>query len=297
MVARINHIPNLIALSLLTSQILLNSETAAAQTLAQVRGEIRSGSSSPPPPKREEREQSRKKQRSHFSDDPSDCDDFDDDPGLWAQLLTGIVKAPFTIPRWMAEDRGFETGYFPRYPYLHGSEGYVTDLAYAEEGTDPLLIRMRAEYFDDFDSLSYWGGSVLLDTAVRLGFDSEFYYRKEDLPAGDDSLWNGDANIVFRFAQSEKMQMRAGLGLNWLTDDEDTDFGMNFTYGGDWFPADPWIFSAELDAGKLGSADLLHLRSTLGAQYHRVELFSGYDYLAIGQAKIHGPVFGLRLWY
>ncbi|MEM7474890.1 MAG: hypothetical protein AAF483_07850 [Planctomycetota bacterium] len=276
----------------------INNRPLQAQTLKQVRAEVRSENSASPATQRDSESQARqRKSRAYLSNRDSDCDDRSDDESLWVQIGTGIIKLPFVLPRAMARDEDFRAGYFRRYPYLHGSESYVTDFAYSERGTAPWLLRLRADYSSDFDSLSYWGGSVLLDTSSRFGIMSDLYYRQEELSVGNDSLWNGDTNIVFRFAQGESLQMRAGAGLNWLADSRDSDFGMNFTYSGDWFPSDPWIVSGELDAGKLGSADFLHLRATVGAQYHRVELFSGYDHVSIGGAKIGGPVFGLRLWY
>lgn len=286
---------------------ILFSSIGNAQTLSKVREEVRnSAPATPSKPERESRKKRKdrkKKESASFfvigsdADSDSDCDESDDDLSLSASLVTGLLKAPFVIPRAMAQDEGMEAGYFPRYPYLHGSEGFLHEHIGTERGTDAFLLRVRAEYSDDFDSLSYWGGSVLLDTSSRLGFDSEFFGRREDLGSGTDSLWNGDANVVFRFAQSEGTQMRTGIGFNWLNDSFGTDFGFNFTYSGDWFPADPWILSAELDYGTLGSAELLHLRSTLGAQFHRFEAYSGYDYFEVGDGKIHGPVFGIRLWF
>ena len=272
-------------------------EASIAQTLAQVRDEVRSSNAQQPDPRDERTARDRNRSRQYFSGSDANCDDQDDDSSLWTQLASGIVKFPFVFPRLVANDEDFRAGYFPRYPYLHGSDGFMTDFAYHEKGTSPWLLRLRADYSTDFDSLSYWGGSTLLDTSTRFGVMSDLYFRQEETPNGNDSLWNGDANIVYRFAQSETLQMRAGAGFNWLSDSVGSEFGMNFTYSGDWFPSDPWIVSGELDAGKLGSADLLHLRATVGAQYHRIELFSGYDHLSIGAADISGPVFGMRLWY
>ena len=93
------------------------------------------------------------------------------------------------------------------------------------------------------------------------------------------------------------MTMRAGLGLNWLTDSSDTDLGFNFTYGGDLFPAKPWVISGEIDWGTLGHAGLFHGRTTVGICLRQVELFAGYDYFDVGDAQLDGFVSGLRLWY
>jgi len=159
-------------------------------------------------------------------------------------------------------------------------------------------LRARTEYADDFDSISRIGTRILFDTTTRFGVDSEVNYWRESLAVGQhDDLWTGDANLVFRFAQSEWMQVRTGLGVNWLADEVGTELGFNFTYQGDFFPAQPWIISAEIDLGSLGDETLVHGRVTTGLQWHRAEVFIGYDYYEVDQTELSGFVSGLRLWF
>ncbi|WP_261344981.1 hypothetical protein [Lignipirellula cremea] len=40
----------------------------------------------------------------------------------------------------------------------------------------------------------------------------------------------------------------------------------------------------------------MHLRGTIGLHYHRVEVFTGYDYFRIGDFRSEGIVAGLRIW-
>jgi len=91
--------------------------------------------------------------------------------------------------------------------------------------------------------------------------------------------------------------MRTGLGMNWLSDSVDSDFGFNFTYGGDWFPRKPWVISSTIDWGRLGHAALFHGRATIGMNYRRWEIYAGYDYYDVGGAQIDGFVTGIRFWY
>jgi hypothetical protein len=162
----------------------------------------------------------------------------------------------------------------------------------------PWAIRGRAEYGTDFDGLEWTGGQVLAETTWRWGIDADTrHVREQLLPAGHDSLWLGDVNVHFRFAQSPSLQMRAGLGMNYLSDPLGSDFGFNFTYGGDWFPVQPLIVSGELDIGTLGSSQLYHLRATAGANFGMSEAYVGYDYTDIGHTQIAGLVAGVRLWY
>ncbi|MEZ6133593.1 MAG: hypothetical protein R3C53_01655 [Pirellulaceae bacterium] len=229
----------------------------------------------------------------------AECDDDETDGSLseffGGALLTGL-SSPFWAPRAMIGDESSDPGFFLRYPYLHDRDGALSEQQHSVAGTRTWMLRARGEYVDDFDSLSKIGGGLLCDTASRWGIDSEYNYRREELSTANDSLWTGDFNLVYRFAQSEQLQMRTGIGLNWLADRVDNDLGFNFTYAGDWFPTRPVIVSHEIDWGKLGHAALFHARVTAGINYHRLEVYTGYDYLDVGQSKFDGLVGGVRLW-
>ena len=60
----------------------------------------------------------------------------------------------------------------------------------------------------------------------------------------------------------------------------------------DYYPRRPWIWSSELDAGSVGDADLFHINLTVGASWHRLHAFTGYDYRRVGGVDLRGPVFG-----
>ncbi|MCA8997703.1 MAG: hypothetical protein KDA80_11975, partial [Planctomycetaceae bacterium] len=152
-----------------------------------------------------------------------------------------------------------------------------------------------AEYGNDFDGIEQIGGRYLIEGSHRFGVDTEFHSWLEELPQGTDSLWTGDFNVVHRFAQSEHVQFRTGLGANWLEDHGSADFGINFTYGVDVFPKKPWVWSNTIDLGTLGDAGRFHFRSTIGLQVRNVEFFTGYDYQRIGDAELPGLLTGIKL--
>ncbi|MCA9266897.1 MAG: hypothetical protein KDA41_00425, partial [Planctomycetales bacterium] len=132
-------------------------------------------------------------------------------------------------------------------------------------------------------------------TSSRFGVDASFNLWSEELPAGGhDELWTGDCNLVFRFAQSPAVQMRSGLGLNWLADSTGEEVGVNFTYAVDLYPGDPWVISSELDLGSLGRTSLVHWRGVVGVQLRRSEFFAGYDYTSVGGVELSGLVAGVR---
>lgn len=218
------------------------------------------------------------------------------------RVVWGIGTAPFWAPRTLIEDHGTDAD-FPLYPYFEGHPGYLVtcprDQPFCGEHVWPWATIASVEHIiQSNDDVSSLGLRLLVDTGARFGIDAEARLLSERLTGGGcDELWLGDANLVYRFAQSETVQMRAGVGLNWLTDRFDTDLGVNFTYGGDWFVHRPLVVSAEVEWGTLGSSDRFHARTTIGASLRHFEFYTGYDYLEIGGTGLHGWVNGIRIWY
>ena len=265
----------------------------------------------------------------HYHHD-HDCDDWgsdcDDGDTLGWYLVAGVfVAAGVTSPFWgpvaaVKDDYGID-GYFPRFPYAGQVPGYMT--GFDRPGDSPVFEqwqpedypemtdfdcwlvkprrwsgRVRVDYGEESADLSRIGGHLLLSMASRWGFDAEMVRFEENLPGGGvDELWLGDGNLIFRFAQSEHMQWRSGLGFNWLDDPVRTDYGFNFTYGLDWFPRQPWILSATLDWGTLGSAELFHFRTTAGVTLFGIESYIGYEYYDLDAACTNSLIAGVRVWF
>ncbi len=263
--------------------------------LNSLREETRSDDPKPPPKPR--------KENSHGDTSRSDsCSsrNGDRDGGPVAQMFgsmaLGILSAPFTIPCAAIGDEYDQVGMFPAYPYDLDESAMFVDGEHEGTGRGWManLQLISADTWDgDVKRLS---GRLQLDTLSRIGLDIESNHWSERLSGGGhDGLWTGDANVVFRFAQSEKWQFRAGAGVNWLADDLGTELGFNLTYGADWFPRKPWTVSSVFDVGRLGDAGLFHNRTTIGAMVGRSEIFCGYDYFQLGSTSFHGPVAGIGL--
>ena len=242
---------------------------------------------------------------------PRDNDDDDDrrneedgtedpmQPLVGAGLRIGcfVAAAPIWIPRMVLDDSNSIEGYFPRFPYDHGKSGSML-IGEGTSGARRWSGRLRSDYAEDFDDLSRVGGNLLLSTTSRFDLDIAMNHFEERLADKDrDRLWLGDCNLVYRFAQGSRVQWRAGLGFNWLDDPIDTDFGFNFTYGVDVFPVKPWVLSAVLDWGTLGSADLFHFRTTAGVIIHGFEAYTGYEYYNIDRFQFSGLIAGVGLWF
>jgi hypothetical protein len=158
--------------------------------------------------------------------------------------------------------------------------------------------QFSADYAGNFDHLSGIGGQLILESTSRWGIDSQFQFLSERRFRSDDDHLNlGDCNLVYRFAQSPRAQMRMGLGANWLNDTTRTDLGFNFTYGGDFFPRKPWVLSTAIDWGTLGHAGLFRFQTTAGVILNRFETYVGYEYLDIGTTQGNFLIGGLRVWF
>lgn len=224
----------------------------------------------------------------------------DDSAYAWVVLAAGGIAAttPFWVPLVLTGDRYSETGAFVAYPYKDGAIGnMLTASPLSTEGV-PWCFQAKTNYAENFSGMRRIDAGFQLEGANRLGIDSELnYWREAVTPEWTHSLWTGNANLLFRFAQCEWLQTRAGIGCNWLEDDGYNDYGFNFTYTADVFIRDPVIISGELDWGTLGDETLFHPRITLGIHCRRAELFIGCDYFDIGPTQATSMIAGARLWF
>ncbi|MBI1309989.1 hypothetical protein GC176_01690 [bacterium] len=233
--------------------------------------------------------------RHHYSS----CDDNDDALSIGfsefsGQLLMAALSTPFVLPRAYVSDTDLQPVTFPDFPYSDSQRRSLGELLGGSE-PPPWHLTLRGQYGDDFSGLSHASGRVLWDSTYRLGLDSEFFYRHERLPGGSDQLWTGDANVVYTFAKGELGQFRVGIGVNWLAAAGQSDSGFNFTYGGEIYPADPFVITADIDWGRVGAAALFHGRTTIGVTRDGWGVFTGYDYFSVGDVGIHAWINGVEL--
>jgi hypothetical protein len=287
------------------------SPAVDGQTLSRMRNEVRSGGDgSSSSSNDDEKEKKKKKKKKSSSSSHHHHHDDDDDEGPFDELGAAILGPPLlmagivaTVPFWGSGaaigDSHELTGYFPEHPYEdHEFPGYMSIEPNIPEYHWFYGGHVQAEYGDSFDSLSGIGGRLVLDSSMRLGFDTELQYRREDLGFQlHDDLWTGDANITYRIAQHPQFIMRTGLGVNWLSDQFGTDYGINFTYGAEWFIYDPLVVTAGIDWGRVGQSEIFHLRTEVGMTIEQFEPFVGFDHYSIGGVGIQEVVVGLRIWF
>ena len=255
-------------------------------TLQSIRNDVHEA---PPAPAASSPPQSSSSRSCGDSDDDSPFEELKSDVFLFGAKVVGLaVSSPIWVPHCLLNDN-YDFVDLHQFPY--------DDTANPPE-TFPFVVRLDADYVEAFDNLDRINGHLLISTASRFEFDARFQHLGERLADGEeDQLWTGDCNVTYRFAQSEREQFRAGLGINWLNEPTQTDLGFNFTYGTDFFPAKPWVLSAVLDAGTLGHAGLFRFRTTAGVVYRSVELYTGYEFTDIGSVHWNGLIGGVRLWF
>jgi len=211
--------------------------------------------------------------------------------------LAGLaVVSPVWGPHVLVGDDFTNEGFFPRFPY-EDPGGYML-IDGASVPSRRWAGQFQMEYADDLDGLEHVGGRLLLETTSRWGIDLRTRHLEERVATDQyDALWLGDANVVFRFAQSPRWQWRGGMGLNWLDDARDRNFGVNFTYGFDFFPRRPWVLSSTIDWGTLGSAWRFRFATTAGVTSHGVEAYTGYEYHDIDHFHSSSLIGGVRIWF
>lgn len=272
----------------------------SSDSLSQLRTSVREGAPQPKPTQTRERSD---------RDGSRHCrDDLDDENSLIAVLFGPLLRAgaigtihlagaPFTVPNhWLEGGDLYGSAYFPSWPYDAADGSMIVDNPDLQSHRS-FGGRLQIFGATDFDDLRRYQFRLLAEQTNRFGVDSEAGLLRQAVPGGHDELWLGDFNLTYRFAQSERVQFRAGIGANWLADSARGDAGFNFTYQVDVFPREPWTASALIDVGTLGDATLFHGRGTLGVMVRQWEIFTGYDYLRIGDFDTHGLLGGLTLHF
>jgi len=279
----------------LLMMLLAASAFAQEGKLDSVRSEVRAPRNDPP--------------SSSSSSSPSSSSYSCDDPDtsrFFAELGFYAVISPFTVPVAKLGDHYEFPSTFVAYPYAEGWNGLlqigmdrpkINDVV--PSTWDQLMsFRASGEEGHDFNSINRLGVTFLVDTMTRFGIGGtvNFYEEKNDSPK-PDRLAIGDVNLLYRFAQSECTQFRAGIGARFLNDSQQTDWGVNFVYGFDYFPKPPWSIGMQLETGTLGNAWVFQATGRIGLVWKFSEVYAGYDYLHIGSNVLQGPMVGLRFWF
>jgi hypothetical protein len=250
---------------------------AQESKLDSVRNEVRAPRNDPP--------SSPSSSSSNSGSSSYSCDD-PDTSRFFAELGFYAIISPFTVPVAKLGDHYEYPSTFVAYPYAEGWNGLlqigmdrprINDVVpYTWDRL--MILRASVEEGHDYNSINRLGVTFLVDTMTRFGIGGtvNFYEEKNDSPK-PDRLAIGDVNLLYRFAQSERTQFRAGIGARFLNDTQQTDWGVNFVYGFDYFPKPPWTIGMQLETGTLGNAWVYRATGLIGLVWKFSEVYAGYD--------------------
>jgi hypothetical protein len=212
---------------------------------------------------------------------------------LSAWVATWVLSLPVRVPQAIFGD-DYHPGGFIKYPFARAHAGNMIMNPLPGDPIESSHLRIRLDYADNFRAQQKISTHFIFESRNRWGVEGSFDYLRESVAAGQhEQLWVGDVNVVWRFAQMAKAQMRVGLGMNWQRAAAGTENGINFTYGGDFYLSEPQIISADLDWGRLGSTGLFRVRTTYGRQIGRAKVYVGHEYLSIGPFKKNFLITGM----
>jgi hypothetical protein len=139
-----------------------------------------------------------------------------------AKVMVDVITSPVWVPQEILEDDGVRPGYFLRHPYADGNVGSMTADPLRTWGPDSaevktVAVRVLVEGSRDFEGVNRARGHFLLTSATRFGVQAGWTYMTEELSGGGvDALSIIKARPFYRFAQHAKVQMRIGLGGQWM---------------------------------------------------------------------------------
>ncbi len=144
-----------------------------------------------------------------------------------------------------------------------------------------------------------------LFTPSRLELDAEVAIYREVLGAADrieldrdvDWMTVSTVHAAIRFAQSQAVQFRLGVGPRLMTTPDAAFMGWDLSYGVEAFPLRPFILAGSASMGTVGSAFVTELRGSVGVVVSAVEITIGGERLQIGDTVLAGPTAGVRVWF
>jgi hypothetical protein len=214
--------------------------------------------------------------------------------GIIAVAGIFVAAAPYYVPHYFW-DKGFsEKLYFEPYPYF-GSDGYLTDDVLDQSQSWAIDITPEYKIYDH----NTFGYGVILNfrTSFRFEIQADYNYLEEKSEDGSsDSFGLGNINLLFRFAQNPHLLMRSGVGLIMLNDNED-EFGFNFSYSADCYFSKPLFLSARFDVGRLGGDVFVRLRSTVGYVNKNYELDVGFEFYKMEETSLSGLTLGFKVYF
>jgi hypothetical protein len=292
--------------------ILASSAPARASELDRASNAVHGDKKSAP----SQKQSSGSSSSSSSTSDTSDDTDGSGEGSVMGAFVFRALMVPWSIPYYAIEDdetvsHDFS---FQPYPYAAGAPGYLKraepPVLLAAEGDEvapavsPPVTRkvvagqLRFEESYLTSALFRTGGLARLLLPYRLELDTEWSLFADPNARTARYAGLGAAHLGIRFAQSEHVIFRTGIGSRHWIDAQGAEYGADLLYGVDVFWGRPVTTTLEGDVGFVGEAFVGRVRGTVGATLGPVEVFAGYDHVGIlGDglgAALGGPLIGLR---
>lgn len=212
---------------------------------------------------------------------------------IFGPILSYIFISPYSVPYTFWDD-GFDTHLcFHPYPYYSTEKGYLTE----SDDLKGLAFDLSSAYKIYRGDVYGVGLNFKARTNFRFEVHADYNYLEEKLDNGTkDSLYLGNINVLYRFAQNERLLMHSGLGLNILHDKEDK-FGFNYNYSLEAYPFKPMYLAIGVDLGLLGGASYVRFRTMVGVVYRSYEVNIGFESYNIGDTSLEGLIFGFKMYF
>ncbi|PCJ61330.1 MAG: hypothetical protein COA79_07040 [Planctomycetota bacterium] len=244
--------------------------------------------------KKEKKDKPSKNQHHNHHHHNSSSDDVVD--SFLFELAWYTILSIYGIPHHYI-DSG-ESASFSKYPYHPDelSQGYLTINEPDTSTFFSLHTSLESKFYAD--NVVGYGTHLNFYSAFRIDVLTDYTYLTENIDDDEtSSLTLGSANLTIRFAQNEFIQMRSGLGINFLLDKESSTSGINFIYAIDLYPVKPIFFSLRFDGGALGSAGYARLRGLIGVTYKHFEINTGFELIGIGDESLNGVILGFKITF
>jgi len=237
---------------------------------------------------------------------------------LGSLILEIVLFAPFSLPYQLLEPGlGPPCGWsFASPPFSGLTSGYLEPaacVAWAGERSDvpprralgsrEVAVQAGVEGLVSIDgSYSRVQGRARLLTAFRLELDVA-YSDYSGWWGSPSPGWLGQAHAAVRFAQSERVQFRAGAGVRTRFVGGGASVGVDGLYAVDAFLPARVVTTLELSGGSLGvNGWAWEMRSTGGYLAGPIEVYAGWDAVWLGAPRqeaqyLGGPVLGVRAYF
>jgi hypothetical protein len=217
-----------------------------------------------------------------------DDDDDDEGDGLAGYVFLQILLLPWTGPAMVMSQLDPEGYSVPIYPYADALAYSVPDDPLSSEAQKPFRARLRLGATARNQHLYSGQLAAQIDFVVPLALHVDYRLLTEAEGGTRSFAGLGNAELLFRFAESRGVRFHTGLGYLQWADPDGLGHGVGFVYGFEAYPIRPISFGSRLSIGVLAHTYAFQWRSHLGVMLDRYEIQLAYDHLDLGGAQLGG---------